>query len=195
MGGNVFSFVMEYQKISFPEAVRFVADRYNIEIKLGENDSRTEMHSALYELHEIAIQLYQDTFFSKKGVEALTYLYERGLSEDIIRQFKIGYALNTWDHLVNNVKGKGFSKNQIDQSGLFILSEKGVFDRFRGRIMFPIFHPSGKAIAFGGRVFNNDDPAKYLNSPETPLYKKGSVFYGLQASRDSIRKKSLCGLG
>ena len=189
-GGNVFSFVMEYQKISFPEAVRFVADRYNIEIKLGENDSRTEMHSALYELHEIAIQLYQDTLFSKKGVEALTYLYERGLSEDIIRQFKIGYALNTWDHLVNNVKGKGFSKNQIDQSGLFILSEKGVFDRFRGRIMFPIFHPSGKAIAFGGRVFNNDDPAKYLNSPETPLYKKGSVFYGLQASRDSIRKKA-----
>ena len=189
-GGNVFSFVMEYQKISFPEAVRFVADRYNIEIKLGENDSRTEMHSALYELHEIAIQLYQDTLFSKKGEEALTYLYERGLSEDIIRQFKIGYAIDTWDHLVNNVKGKGFSKNQIDQSGLFILSEKGVFDRFRGRIMFPIFHPSGKAIAFGGRVFNNDDPAKYLNSPETPLYKKGSVFYGLQASRDSIRKKA-----
>ena len=121
-GGNVFSFVMEYQKISFPEAVRFVADRYNIEIKLGVNGSRTEMHSALYELHEIAIQLYQDTLFSKKGEEALTYLYGRGLSEDIIRQFKIGYAIDTWDHLVNNVKGKGFSKNQIDQSGLFIFT-------------------------------------------------------------------------
>ena len=92
--------------------------------------------------------------------------------------------------MVSKVKGKGFSKNQISQSGLFTLSDKGVFDLFRSRIMFPIFHPSGKVIAFGGRIFNSDDPAKYLNSPETPLYHKSSVFYGLQATRDSIRKNN-----
>ena len=188
VGGNVFSFVMEYQKISFPEAVKYVAEYYSIKIELRENDYKSETNTALYELHDIAMQLYQNNLFSKVGNEALSYLYERGLSEDIIRQFKIGYATDSWDQLVNNVKGKGFSKKNIHQSGLFTLSDKGIFDRFRSRIMFPIFHSSGRAIAFGGRIFNSDDPAKYLNSPETPLYHKGSVLYGIQATRDSIRK-------
>ena len=187
-GGNVFSFIMDYQKTSFPEAVKFVANRYNIKIEFEKNDFQSETHTVLYELHNIATKLYQDNLFSKEGSSALDYLYERGLSEDIIKQFKIGFAIDSWDHLVNEVKGRGFTKNQINKSGLFTLSEKGVFDRFRSRIMFPIFHPSGKVIAFGGRVFNSDDPAKYLNSPETPLYHKGSVFYGIQATRDSIRK-------
>ena len=187
-GGNVFSFIMDYQKISFPEAVKFVADRYNIKIELEKDDFQSEIFAALYELHSIAVELYQNNLFSKDGLEALNYLYDRGLSEDTIRQFKIGYAKDNWNQLVNKVKGRGFTKSQINQSGLFTLSEKGIFDRFRGRIMFPIFHPSGKPIAFGGRIFNHDDPAKYLNSPETPLYHKGSTFYGLQATRDSIRK-------
>ena len=189
-GGNVFSFIMEYQNTSFPEAVKFVADRYNIKIEFEKKDFQSEKYTGLYELHNIAMQLYQDNLFSKEGSSALDYLNERGLSEDIIKQFKIGFAKDSWDHLVSKVKGKGFSKNQISQSGLFTLSDKGVFDRFRSRIMFPIFHPSGKVIAFGGRIFNSDDPAKYLNSPETPLYHKSSVFYGLQATRDSIRKNN-----
>ena len=187
-GGNVFSFIMEYQNISFPEAVKFVAERYNIKIEFEKNNFQTETHTGLYELHNIAMHLYQENLFSKEGSRALDYLYERGLSEDIIKQFKIGFARDSWDHLVNKVKGKGFTKHQINQSGLFIFSDKGIFDRFRSRIMFPIFHPSGNVIAFGGRIFNSDDPAKYLNSPETPLYHKGSVFYGIQATRDSIRK-------
>mgnify|MGYP001173348933 FL=1 len=189
-GGNVFSFIMEYQNTSFPEAVKFVADRYNIKIEFEKKDFQSEKYTGLYELHNIAMQLYQDNLFSKEGSSALGYLNERGLSEDIIKQFKIGFAKDSWDHLVSKVKGKGFTKNQIIQSGLFTLSDKGVFDRFRSRIMFPIFHPSGKVIAFGGRIFNSDDPAKYLNSPETPLYHKGSVFYGIQATRDSIRKNN-----
>ena len=110
VGGNVFSFVMEYQKISFPEAVKYVAEYYSIKIDLRENDYKSETNTALYELHDIAMQLYQNNLFSKVGNEALSYLYERGLSEDIIRQFKIGYATDSWDQLVNNVKGKGFSK-------------------------------------------------------------------------------------
>ena len=189
-GGNVFSFIMEYQNASFPEAVKFVADRYNIKIEFEKKDFQSEKYAGLYELHNIAMQLYQDNLFSKEGSSALDYLNDRGLSEDIIKQFKIGFAKDSWDHLVSKVKGKGFTKSQIGQSGLFTLSDKGVFDRFRSRIMFPIFHPSGKVIAFGGRIFNSDDPAKYLNSPETPLYHKGSVFYGIQATRDSIRKNN-----
>ena len=188
-GGNVFSFIMEYQKIPFPEAIKILADRYNIPIEFEKTDGSSELFSALYDLHEIAVKLYQENLFSSNGKDALNYLTQRGLTEDILKQFKVGFAHDTWDQLVSKCKGKGFTHSQILQSGLFTHSDKGTFDRFRSRIMFPIFHPSGKPIAFGGRIFKSDDPAKYLNSPETPLYKKSSVFYGLQASRDAIRKE------
>jgi len=187
-GGNVFSFIMEYQKISFPEAIKALADRYNIPIQFEEGDGGSELFSSLYELHEIAGSLYQNNLYSDSGKDALAYLRDRGLSEDILKQFKVGFAFDSWDQLVKHCKGKGFTQAHINQSGLFTHSEKGTFDRFRSRIMFPIHHPSGKPIAFGGRIFGIDDLAKYLNSPETPLYKKSDVFYGLQASRDAIRK-------
>ena len=187
-GGNVFSFLMEYQKVSFPEAVKTLADRYNIPIQYEEGEGGSELFSSLYELHNIAVKLYQDNLFFQRGESALAYLTDRGLTEDILKQFKVGFAMDSWDQLVKQCTGKGFTKSHINQSGLFTQSEKGTFDRFRSRVMFPIFHPSGKPIAFGGRIFGVEDPAKYLNSPETPLYKKSDVFYGLQASRDAIRK-------
>ena len=180
---------MDYQQIPFPEAVKVLADKYNIAIELEKEDGNSELYSSLYKLHEIALTLYQNNLFSKSGLKALNYLKDRGLNEDIIKQFKIGLANDSWNQLVLKCKGKGFTQSQIIQSGLFIKSEKGIFDRFRSRIMFPIFHPTGKAIAFGGRVFDSDDSAKYLNSPETLLYKKSNVFYGLQATRDAIRKE------
>ena len=187
-GGNVFSFLMEYQKVSFPEAVKTLADRYNIPIQYEEGEGGSELFSSLYELHNIAVKLFQDNLFSQRGESALAYLTDRGLTEDILKQFKVGFAMDSWDQLVKQCTGKGFTKSHINQSGLFTQSEKGTFDRFRSRVMFPIFHPSGKPIAFGGRIFGVEDPAKYLNSPETPLYKKSDVFYGLHASRDAIRK-------
>ena len=188
-GGNVFSFMMDYQKIPFPDAVQVLAERYNIPIKIEKGEGTSELFTSLYQLHEIAVKLYQKNLFSEDGQEALEYLKARNLKEDIIKQFKIGLAFNAWDQLVKQCKNKGFTQTQIIKSGLFTRSDKGIFDRFRSRIMFPIFHPSGKPIAFGGRIHNSDDPAKYLNSPETPLYKKSNVFYGLQATRDSIRKE------
>lgn len=187
-GGNVFSFVMEYQKIPFPEAVKNLADRYNIPVQFEEGDGGSELFSSLNELHLIAVNLYQDNLFAPRGEDALAYLKDRGLTEDILKQFKVGFSMDSWDQLVKQCKGKGFTQSHITSSGLFTQSDKGTFDRFRSRIMFPIHHPSGKPIAFGGRIFGADDPAKYLNSPETPLYKKSDVFYGLQASRDAIRK-------
>ena len=188
-GGNVFSFMMDYQKIPFPDAVQVLAERYNIPIKIEKGEGTSELFTSLYQLHEIAVKLYQKNLFSEDGQKALEYLKARNLKEDIIKQFKIGLAFNAWDQLVKQCKNKGFTQTQIIKSGLFTRSDKGIFDRFRSRIMFPIFHPSGKPIAFGGRIHNSDDPAKYLNSPETPLYKKSNVFYGLQATRDSIRKE------
>ncbi len=188
-GGNVFSFLMEYLKIPFPEAVKICADKYSIDLVINENNEGSELFSALYKIHAIALKLYQTNLFSVEGERALQHLKDRGLNEDIIRQFKIGFSLNKWDQLVEQCKGRGFTQSQILKSGLFTQSDKGMFDRFRSRIMFPIIHPSGKTIAFGGRIFESDDSAKYLNSPETPLYKKSNTFYGLQATRDAIRKE------
>ena len=188
-GGNVFSFIMEYQKVSFPEAVKSLADYYNISVELNTDNTKVELFSSLYEIHELAVKLYHDNLFSKNGKKALSYLNNRGLKNDIIRKFQIGYSNKTWDQLVLHCKGKGFTKSQILKSGLFTHSDKGIFDRFRNRIMFPIFHSSGKPIAFGGRALDNNDSAKYLNSPETPLYKKGNVLYGIQASRNAILKE------
>ena len=160
-GGNVFSFLMEYQKVSFPEAVKTLADRYNIPIQYEEGEGGSELFSSLYELHNIAVKLFQDNLFSQRGESALAYLTDRGLTEDILKQFKVGFAMDSWDQLVKQCTGKGFTKSHINQSGLFTQSEKGTFDRFRSRVMFPIFHPSGKPIAFGGRIFGVEDPAKY----------------------------------
>tara|TARA_Y100001934_G_scaffold283076_1_gene400369 strand:- start:7067 stop:8815 length:1749 start_codon:yes stop_codon:yes gene_type:complete len=188
-GGNVFSFLMDHLNIPFPDAVKILAERYNIEVIYKKGTNSSELFSSLYDLHEIATELYQENLFSKTGKHALRYLKERGITEDIIKQFKLGFAKDDWNQLVQHCKGKGFTRSQIIQSGLFTHSEKGIFDRFRSRIMFPIFHQSGKPIAFGGRIFQSNDPAKYLNSPETPLYKKSNIFYGLQATRDAIRKE------
>ena len=188
-GGNVFSFLMDYLKISFPESIKLLAEKYSIDIEIDENLGKSEIFSSLYKLNEIAVSLYQENLFSIKGEPVLDYLLKRGLSKETIEKFKIGYAENSWNHLTNKCRGKGFSKSQIIQSGLFTHSEKGIFDRFRSRIMFPIFHASGRVIAFGGRAFESEDSAKYINSPETPLFKKSNNFYGLQATRDSIRKE------
>ena len=119
----------------------------------------------------------------------LKYLLERGLDDAVIKKFRVGYAKDSWNQLTELCKGKGFTKSQIMQSGLFSVTDKGVFDRFRYRVMFPIFHASGKPIAFGARALSKSEPAKYLNSPETLLYKKSEVFYGLHESREEIRKK------
>tara|TARA_Y100000588_G_scaffold114113_1_gene125251 strand:+ start:5059 stop:6810 length:1752 start_codon:yes stop_codon:yes gene_type:complete len=188
-GGNVFSYLMEHQKITFPEAVKVLADRYNIPIQLEEGSGSSELFSVLYDLHEKATELYQHNLFQDIGRKALVYLKSRGLTEDHIKQFKLGFSADSWDQLVQLISGIGITQGQAAKSGLFIQSEKGIFDRFRSRIMFPVFNSSGKVIAFGGRIFDTEDPAKYLNSPETPLYKKSEIFYGLQASRDAIRKE------
>jgi len=187
-GGNVFSFLMDFQKIQFPEAVKSLANHYNIPIEFDSQNIGSEIFSALYEIHEIAVKLYQNNLFSKDGETSLDYLFNRGLHENTIKEFKIGYAKDSWNQLVLHCKGRGFSQSQIIKSGLFTYSEKGIFDRFRDRIMFPIFHQSGKIIAFGGRTLRSSEPAKYLNSPETPLYKKGNVFYGIHSTSGTIRR-------
>ena len=188
-GGNVFSFIVEHEKISFIEAVQQLGQKYGIEVDYQSGPSN-KIFSFLYEAHDIAVKLYHNILFSEKGKAALDYLHNRGLNDDTIKTYQIGFAPDSWDTLSNTVKPSSFKDAVYEKTGLFIKTDRGWRDRFRSRIMFPIYHQSGKAIAFGGRIFNSDDPAKYLNSPETPLYRKSEVFYGLHKTRDSIRKFS-----
>ena len=188
-GGNVFSFIVEHEKISFIEAVQQLGQKYGIDVDYQSGPS-SKIFSSLYELHDLAVKLYHNILFSEKGKSALDYLYNRGLNDDTIKTYQIGFAPDSWDTLSNTIKESSYKDAIYEKTGLFIKTDRGWRDRFRSRIMFPIYHQSGKAIAFGGRIFNNNDPAKYLNSPETPLYRKSEVFYGLHKTRDSIRKFS-----
>ena len=188
-GGNVFSFIIEHEKISFIEAVQQLGQKYGIQVDYQSGPSN-KIFSSLYKVHDLAVKLYHNNLYSEKGKAALDYLYNTGLNDNTIKTYQIGFAPDSWDTLINAIKSLSFNDDVYDKTGLFIKTDRGWRDRFRSRIMFPIFHQSGKPIAFGGRIFNHDDPAKYLNSPETPLYRKSEVFYGLHKTRDSIRKFS-----
>ena len=184
--GECFYFLMDF-KIHFYEAVKSLANKYNIVIETTQEYHNNSEYSLLYEVHEKATVLYQKNLFSPPGEKAFQYLKGRNLKEETIKKFRIGFAIKSWNDLLNSLNHIGHN-DSLMKSGLFIRSEKGTFDRFRSRIMFPIFHQSGKVNAFGGRDFGNNDSAKYLNSPETALYQKSNTLYGLHATKDVIRR-------
>jgi len=187
-GGSTIDFIMEYEKIGFIEAVQRLGEQYGIEVQLTQIKGGKELFSNLYELHEMAMTLYQKNLFSEKGKSVLSYLSDRGLKKEILEEFKIGLAHETWNELLTLAKNKKMSNETLEKTGLFLKTEKGTFDRFRKRIMFPIFNTAGRVVAFGGRALDPEDPAKYLNSPETPLYRKRDIFYGLHSARQPIRE-------
>jgi DNA primase len=187
-GGSTIDFIMEYEKIGFVEAVQRLGEQYGIEVQLTQAKGGKELFSNLYELHEMAMTLYHKNLYSEKGKSVLSYLSDRGLEKEILEQFKIGLAYETWDELLTLAKKKKMSNETLEKTGLFLKTEKGTFDRFRKRIMFPIFNTAGRVVAFGGRALDPEDPAKYLNSPETPLYRKRDFFYGLHSARQPIRE-------
>jgi len=189
-GGNAVNFIMEYEKISFVDAIQELGGQLGIDVEFSGDNKSKEFFHALYDIHNLAANLYHKTLFSDKGKKAKQYLLDRGIDENLIKLFKIGFAANNSKFLLESIKAKQYKKDVIEKSGLFGSSNSGIYDRFRSRIMFPIFNTSNKVIAFGGRVFGVDDPAKYMNSPETPLYHKSEIFYGLNLSRDIIRKEN-----
>jgi DNA primase len=186
-GGNAMTFLMNYEKIGFVDAVKQLGERYGIEIKMVGDSSSKEFFTNLYSIHEFALKHYTDNLFANRGKTTLNYLTERGLKEETIRKFQLGLASDSWDDLYKAVKAKDFDAESIDKSGLFTKTDKGIFDRFRNRIMFPIFHQSGKAIAFGGRTIDPNEQAKYINSPDTPLYHKSDILYGFHVSNSAVR--------
>ncbi|HAE87668.1 TPA: DNA primase [Candidatus Marinimicrobia bacterium] len=192
-GGNVINFVMTYEKITFPEALHALADRAGISLEeytYQPSDEEKSISSRLYELHRLAIDVYKNTLKSPEGKAAREYLIKRGLDEHTLSTFEIGFAPDAWDTLLKTALKKKFDENLLILSGLVTESErKKRYDRFRNRIMFPVFDTRGNPVGFGGRVLTGDDQgAKYLNSPETPVYHKSRILYGLHKSRDAIRK-------
>ena len=187
-GGNVFTFIMEFYKLTFFESAKLLADRYNIILDISDNYSSSNEYSFLKEVHEKASLIFQQNLFSDIGKEPLQYLKKRNLTEEIIRKFRIGFAMDGWSGLIKKIGPKYNNEtSKLLKTGLFSRSEKGtVYDRFRSRIIFPISHQSGDVIAFGGRDYNKNDQAKYLNSPETAIYQKSNVLYGLNVTKSAI---------
>ena len=190
-GGGSINFVMDYEKLEFVDAVKKLADNYNIVLDIQGGDSKkfADTKSQILAMHQYATKYYHNILLSDKGKAAYSYLKERGLSENIIKQFQLGFSPDSGDDLLNLLRKESFSSEAMKLCGLFIKSEKGYFNRFRSRIMFPIQDQQGKYIAFGGRIFNKDNPAKYLNSPDTPIYYKSNVLYGLNHNVQEIRTK------
>lgn len=193
-GGNVFTFVMETEKVSFVEAVRTLAGRAGIVIP-EEHSAPTERETEaerLYSLTRFAGRLFHDHLFeTEEGKEALEYYHQRGFTDETIRAFGLGYTLNTWDSFVGRARTEGFSPDELLKAGLARTREDGsLYDYFRGRAMFPIVSTSGRVLGFGARKMREDDPVqgKYINSPETPIYNKSRVLFGLSHAKEAIRQ-------
>ena len=191
-GGGSINFIMAKESLEYPEAIKFLAHKYNIELEItgGDNKKFKDLKSQLLEIHSIATDYYIDLLHNtSEGKKALKYLTDRGLSLDTIEEFKIGFSLDSFDGLLKLIQEKSFSSESMKSSGLFIDGKKGYYDRFRSRIMFPIKDQIGNVIAFGGRIFNSDNPAKYVNSEQTPIYDKSKTLYGLDLNAVNIREE------
>lgn len=185
--GDIFTFVQEFEGMDFRAALKFLADRAGIQ--LTERSSKLQnSDDKLRRILELSVEFYQ-ALLAKKP-DAIKYLIGRGLTEETIKEWKIGFAPDGWQHLMNFLKDKKCSDADIEKVGLIKKGDKGTYyDRFRSRIMFPIFDSSGRPVGFSGRIFNGKaDEAKYLNSPETPFFDKSRILYGFDRAKTAIRK-------
>ena len=198
-GGNVVAFLMEHEHFSYPETIRFLAKRYNIEIEeTGQSQEEKEIANAKESLY--LVNQYAQEFFEKDLWEysegmaiGLSYFRERGFADETIRFFGLGYAAEKKDHFYQKALKAGYSEEYMLGTGLVIKNDRGSVDRFRGRVVFPIRSMAGRVQGFGGRILSNTaKTAKYLNSPESKIYHKSQVLYGIYESKKAIAKEDIC---
>jgi len=190
-GGDVIKFVMEIEGLTFYEALKHLAERHGIPMPKQDRlaDAEGRLRSALYEIHELAARHYQSALASAAGSGARDYLRRRGLAAELVEEFRLGYAEPGGQALAKKLEREGFGRVEIEESGLVLSRQDGGWhDRFRGRLIFPIQNETGKVIAFAGRALGEGDEPKYLNSPETRIYKKSHVLYNLHRARKAIRE-------
>src|SRR5438105_8250766 len=194
-GGTVFNFIMEMERVTFPEAIKIVAEKSGVPLPKMIDDDRFETRKRdsdqVIELNQWALQWWQDQLQSEAARSVREYLTQRGITEETSQTFKLGFAPDSWEALSAHLRQKGATQEQLEKIGLVVKKDEGgSYDRFRGRLIFPVFDAQGKPIAFGGRTLDPDGEPKYLNSPETPAYTKGRHLYGLHLSKDEIRRQS-----
>ncbi len=191
-GGNSFTFLRDIENISFIEVVRQLADRAGIALpdaKPADPDQQ-EVFDQLYRANELAVKYFHHLLTQdEKAADAMAYLENRGINRDVIDAFSLGYAPDQWDGFLQVATRRGFSPQILERAGLVLANQKGsgFYDRFRNRITFPIHAATGRPVAFGARALAPDEQAKYINSPETPVYNKSATLYGLWRDRDAIR--------
>ncbi|MFA5936768.1 MAG: DNA primase [Candidatus Paceibacterota bacterium] len=186
--GDIFTFVEEFEGLDFKGALKVLAERAGVMLTEFNKEKESEKEK-LYRIMEETAKFFEKNLTEES--KAFSYLKERGLEDKTIKDFKIGFIKNDWRLLYSHLQQKGFSDKEIELAGLAKKTDKGMYDRFRGRIMFPISDSSGRIIAFSGRIFIDDEKsAKYLNSPETPIFNKSSVLFGIDKAKDAIRKNN-----
>ena len=198
-GGNVISFLMEHEHYSYPEAIRYLAKKYNIEIEETEQtDEQKQQQSAresMYLVSEYARDYFHKILTEDPKGKAIGYSYfqERGFTDDIIKKFELGYSLDQWTAFTDEALKNKFNIEFLEKTGLTIVKETKKFDRFKGRVLFPIHSMSGRVLGFGGRILKIDKKAaKYLNSPESEIYHKSKILYGIYHAKQAIAKEDNC---
>ncbi len=198
-GGNVVAFLMEHEHFTYPEAIKYLAKKYNIEIEeteqSDEQKQQQDKRESLYLVSEFASKYFQNTLHNTDQGKSigLSYFKERGFTLETIKRFDLGYSLDQWSAFTDEALKKGYNLEFLEETGLTIVKETKQFDRFKGRVMFPIQSMSGRVLGFGGRILTNDKKAaKYLNSPESELYHKSKVLYGIYHAKQTIAKEDNC---
>lgn len=191
--GNAFKFLMRHERLDFPEAVETLAKKAGLVLpQVKSEDYKTaSLTTQLFKVNELAVDFYTRNLNAQEGARAKDYLLKRGLKQEAVNSFNLGFASDKWDGLINHLRSKNIPISLLEKAGLIIPKESGgYYDRFRNRIIFPIFDIKSRALGFGARVMDSSLP-KYVNSPETPIYTKGKNLYGLHLAKDSIRESDL----
>lgn len=199
-GGNAVTFLMEHEHFTYPEAIKYLANKYNIEveetIETNEEKEKANEKESMYLVSEFARDYFKNTLLKTDEGKAigLSYFKERGFTLETIEKFQLGFSPDSWDIFSKEALGKGYQLEFLEKTGLTIKREDGsLFDRFKGRVMFPIHSMSGRVLGFGGRILTNDKKAaKYLNSPESDIYHKSKVLYGIYYAKQTIAKLDNC---
>ena len=198
-GGNAISFLMEHEHYSYPEAIKWLAKKYNIEIEETEqtDEQKAQMNEreSMFLVSKFAKDYFHDLMLNTNQGKAigLSYFKERGFTDETIKKFDLGYCLDEWDNFTNAALAKGYDLKYLASTGLTIVKENKQFDRFKGRVMFPIHSMSGRILGFGGRILKADKKAaKYLNSPESDIYHKSKILYGIYQAKKEIAKQDNC---
>ena len=186
--GNVFNFVMEYEKVSFYEAVKIVADKIGVSIDISTSKKENTKKSPLYDIYNIAYKFYQNNLNTVHGKDAKKYLLNRKIDEDVIKNFNIGLSLSD-SELCNALKAKGFKDDDIVSSGVAVQNGNNIYDIYKNRIMFPLYDLEGNVVGFSGRIYNQKSESKYINTKETEIFKKGELLYNYHIAKKEARKE------